>query len=232
MVSLDDAVIARLKTHGHTLEIYVDPDLALSYKEGEKVELKDVLAVEEIFKDAKAGDRASEDVMKDGFKTTNVLELADIILRKGELHLTTEQKRKMLEARRKQIVSIIARNSINPQTKTPHPATRIESAMEEAKIHVTLDRSANKQVEKIIKAIQPIIPIRFEKVQVAVKIPADYTGKAYSILREYGEVKKEEWVGGEQYCVLEMPGGIQDEFYDKLNSLTHGGAKTKLMEKK
>lgn len=230
MVSLDDAVIASLKTHGHTFEIYVDPDLALSYKEGGVVDLKDVLAVEEVFKDAKAGDRASEEAMKKVFNTTDAKEAASTILKTGELHLTTDQKRRMLEARRKQVVSLIARNAINPQTKTPHPPARIESAMEEAKVHVTLERSASSQVEKILKEISPIIPIRFEKVQVAVKIPAEYTARLYNVLREYGEVKKEEWAGQEQYCLVEIPGGMQDEFYNALNSITHSEAKTKLVK--
>lgn len=230
MVSLDDAVIATLKTHGHSFEIYVDPDLALSYKEGGDVEIKDVLAVEEVFKDAKAGDRASEDIIKKVFNTTDAKAAASVILKTGELHLTTDQKRKMLEDRRKQIVSFIARNAINPQTKTPHPPARIESAMEEAKVHVTLDKSASSQVEKILKEISPIIPIRFEKVQVAVKVPAAYATMLYRVFREYGEVKKEEWVGQEQYCLVELPGGMQDEFYNTLNSITHGEAKTKLVK--
>ncbi|MFH1126242.1 MAG: ribosome assembly factor SBDS [Candidatus Altiarchaeota archaeon] len=230
MVSLDDAVIARLKTHGQNFEIYVDPDLALRYKEGEQIDLKDVLAAEEVFKDAGAADRAAEESMQKIFNTTDAKEVADAILKKGELHLTTEQKKKMLENRRKQIISIIARNAINPQTKTPHPAVRIESAMEEAKVHVTLDRSANEQVEKILKALQPLIPIRFEKVQVALKIPAEHATKIYNLLREYGEVKKEEWVANEQYCLIEIPGGVQDELYTKLNAITHGEVKTKLVK--
>ena len=198
MVSLDDAVIARLKTHGHYFEIYVDPDLALSYKEGEQVDLKNVLAVVEVFKDASAGDRASDEVMVKVFGSADVLKVADDILKNGELHLTTDQKKRMLDSRKKQVISIIARNAINPQTKTPHPPGRIESALEEAKFHVTLDRSAKEQVEKALKAIQPIIPIRFEKVQVAIKVSAAHAAKLYQILHEYGEIKKEEWSGSEQ----------------------------------
>ena len=231
MVSLDDAVIARLKTHGHDFEIYVDPDLALSYKEGEQVDLKNVLAVVEVFKDASAGDRASDEVMVKVFGSADVLKVADDILKNGELHLTTDQKKRMLDSRKKQVISIIARNAINPQTKTPHPPGRIESALEEAKFHVTLDRSAKEQVEKALKAIQPIIPIRFEKVQVAIKVSAAHAAKLYHILHEYGEIKKEEWSGSEQYCLIEIPGGVQDELYDKLNSITHGEAKTKLVGK-
>jgi len=64
-----------------------------------------------------------------------------------------------------------------------------------------------------------------------VKIPATYAGNTYRVLREYGEVKKEEWDRGDLMSLIEIPAGVQDEFYSKLNSLTHGEVKIKLMEK-
>ncbi|MBN2251129.1 MAG: ribosome assembly factor SBDS, partial [Candidatus Altiarchaeota archaeon] len=70
MVSLDKAVIARLKTGGETFEIYVDPYLALDYRKGTKAPLNELLAVQEVFKDAGAGKKASEEVMEKVFETT------------------------------------------------------------------------------------------------------------------------------------------------------------------
>lgn len=55
MVAVDKAVIARLKSSGETFEILVDPDLALDYRGGKEVDMNDILAVKEIFKDAKRG---------------------------------------------------------------------------------------------------------------------------------------------------------------------------------
>ena len=49
MVRLDDAVPARLKTHGTTFEVLVDPDGALALKRGDSVNLEDILAVEDVF---------------------------------------------------------------------------------------------------------------------------------------------------------------------------------------
>ena len=230
MVSLDEAVILRLKTHGENYELYVDADKALEYKGGGEVSPEDVLAVEHVFKDAKTGEKASEEHLKELFKVGDIRDAIREILLKGELHLTTEQKRRMLEDRWKQVATVIARNAINPQTGTPHPVNRIESAMKEARVEVVLSRTANEQVESVLKALKPIIPIRFEKLDVAVKIPATYAGKMYHIIREYGEVKKEDWVGGEQYCLIEIPAGIQDELYSRLNSLTHGEVKTKVVK--
>jgi ribosome maturation protein SDO1 len=229
MVSLDEAVVIRLKTHGHNFEILVDPDLALEFKSGEKVDLSSVLAAEHVFKDAGAGDKASEEVMKNVFGTSDERVVAVEVIKKGELHLTTEQKRRMLEDRKKQIAAIITRTAINPQTKTPHPQSRILQAMEEAKYEVKITKSAREQVERVVKALRPLIPIRVEKVQVAVRIPAHYTRKMYDVLHKYGEVKKEEWVGSVQYCLLEIPGGMQDELSSTLNNLTHGEVEIKVI---
>ncbi len=229
MVSLDEAVIARIKKHGHTFEIYVDPDLALAYRTGEEIDVGKILAVENLFKDASAGDKAAEENVIEAFASTDVKAAAAEILKTGELHLTTEQRKRLLDERRRQIVDIIARNAINPQTKTPHPPTRIEKAMEEARVHVDMEKSAKSQVDDVLKAIKPIIPIKFEKIQVALKIPAKYASKLFQTLREFGEVKKEEWIKDEQYCLLEIPGGLQDELYQAMNKLTHGDVEIKVL---
>lgn len=231
MVSLDNAVIARLKIQGENFEIYVDPDLAQKYREGEKIELHNLLAVETVFKDAAAGEKASEHVMEKIFSTTDLKTIVDRILTKGELHLTTEQKRKKLEETKKQIITIIARNAMNPQTGTPHPPARIEKAMEEAKVNISITKSAQEQVEAVLKAIKPVIPITFAKVNYAIKIPSKYAGNIYGILRSLGEVKKEEWdKNGNYLCLIEIPAGIQDELYNKLNGLTHGEVQLKIIK--
>lgn len=231
MVSVDKAVIARLKTGGETFEILVDPDLALEYRKGKNISLHDLLASEEVFKDARAGKKASEEHMQKILGTADLREAVDKIIRKGEIQLTTEQRRAIIEEKRKQIVTLIARNSLNPQTGTPNPPARIEAALEEAHFQVDMNKPAEEQVEAAVKAIRPILPIRFETLNIAVKIPAAYTGNAYRILREMGEVKKEEWTsGGDLLCMLEIPAGIQDEVYSKLNSLTHGEVKVKVVK--
>lgn len=230
MVSLDSAVIARLKTHGEVFEILIDPDLSLEYKEGKDVDLNELLAINTIFKDAKAGEKASEQSMNKVFGTTEFGSIVDKILKRGEVHLTTEQKKGIMEDKKKQIIAIIARNAVNPQTNTPHPPARIEKAMEEAKINISMTKRAEEQIDSVLKAIRPIIPIKFATLNIAVKIPAQYAGSCYKILREFGRVKKEEWDKGDLLCLLETPAGLQDEFYNRLNNLTHGEVKIKILK--
>src|SRR5512136_968980 len=136
MVALDESIIAHIKTHGKMFEIFVDPDGALAFKKGDAVKIENILAVEDVFLDAKNGDRPAEQDIINAFGTKDVLKIAEKILLEGELQLTTEQRRKIQEEKKRQVISFIARNAINPQTKAPHPPARIETAMDEAGIHI------------------------------------------------------------------------------------------------
>ena len=60
MVSLDDAVIARLKKGVEHFEILVDPYAAADLIDGNEIEINQCLAIDSIFKDSKKGTHASE----------------------------------------------------------------------------------------------------------------------------------------------------------------------------
>ena len=233
MVNVDDAIIARLESFGEKFEILVDPDLAdFRNPDYEKeINIEDILAVEEIFKDSKKGDKASEESMKKVFETTDVLEVATQIVQKGHVQLTAEQRRQMQEEKRKQVIAKIAREGINPQNGLPHPAMRIENAMNEAKVKIDPFKSVDEQVQIALKAIKVLIPIKFEKVKIAVRLPSTATGKAYSAIRPFGKILNEEWQqDGSWIAIVEMAGGLQDDFNHKMASISGGEAETKLIK--
>ncbi len=232
MVRLEDAIVARYEHGGHRFEILVDPNAIDDIKSGKIENVVDYLVIDEIFKDAHKGDRASEELVKEVFGTTDVNEVAKTIVKKGQVQLTTEQRRKMLEEKKKRIVMEIARNAINPQTGAPHPPQRIELAMEEAKVHIDPLKSVEEQVPMVLKALRPLIPIRFEKVKIAVKLSGDMYGKAYGEISKMGTILKEEWQSdGSWIGVVEIPAGMQGEFLDVLNKKTHGNVQTKILRR-
>jgi len=231
MVRLDDAVPARLKTHGTTFEVLVDPDGALALKRGEAVNVEDILAVEDVFENASRGDRSPEEDLQKAFGTTDALAIAGIIIKKGEISLTAEQRKQFIENKRRQVIEIIARNAINPQTKTPHPPARIEQAMSEARVNIDPTKSTDDLVKITMKAIRPLIPIRFEEVEVAVKVPASYAPKAYGEIAAFGKLNREAWQNnGSWIGVVQIPAGMQTDFYALINRLTKGEAETKLLK--
>ncbi len=232
MVRLEDAVVARYEYKGHRFEVLVDPDgVDKIRKDPDKVNVSEYLVVDEIFKDARKGERVGEELLREVFGTTDPIEVAKQIILKGEVQLTTEQRRKMLEERRKQIVAIIARNAINPQTRTPHPPQRIERAMEEAKVHIDPLKSAEEQVPMVLKAIKRLIPIKFEKIKIAVKLSAEDYGRVYGELTKMGVITREEWQpDGSWIGIVEIPAGIQGDFLGMLNKKTHGRVQTRFIE--
>ncbi|MDF2954701.1 ribosome assembly factor SBDS [Candidatus Alkanophaga liquidiphilum] len=229
MVSLDRAVVARLKLKKKTFEVLVDPEKAYSIKEGTEISMNDVLAVEEVFEDASKGKRASESDILREFATTDVMEIAKRIIREGEIQLTTEQRRKMVEEKRRLVIDTIARNAINPQTGTPHPPLRIELAMKEAKVHIDPSKSVDELVSRTIKAIRPILPIRIEEREVAVKIPNIYSNRVYELQKRYNVVREEWQPDGSYIAIFRIPAGIKDEFFEFLNKITHGEAETRIL---
>ncbi len=231
-VDLGDAAIARLDTHGHRFELIVDPKLAWNFKQGEEVDVREILQGETVFEDALRSKKAPIETLEDAFGTTDELEVARIILEKGSLQLTTEQRREMVEKRRRQVIDIIVRNSINPKTGLPHPPTRIESAMNEAHVVIDSTRTAEEQARDVVKALQPIIPIRMEIQQVAIKIPPDFAPKAYGIVEQQGHIAKDEWQkDGSWIAIVEVPAGLRGELIEALNNLTRGRAEIKILKK-
>ena len=230
MSSLENAIIAHLDSHGERFELLVDPDLAYLYKTGRKPDLVNVLVVKDVFKDARKGDRHKNEVLQKIFKTTDVYEIAKQIFERGEIQLTTEQRRKMLEEKRKQIVALIAREAIDPRTKAPHPPQRIEKAMDEAKVHVDAFKDAEAQVEGVVSAIRPLLPLKFEKLRIAVRIPPEFAPRAYGTLKEFN-MQRDEWQkDGSLIAVVEISAGMQSGFYDRMNKLTGGRVETKVLE--
>jgi ribosome maturation protein SDO1 len=228
MVKIEDAVVARLSKGEHKFEILVDPFKAQDFLQG-KGKIEDLIAVDGIFKDVKSGDRVSEESLQKAFGTTETMKVAETILKKGEVHLTTDQRKKMIEEKRNQILEFIVRNSIDPQTKLPHPRTRIENAISQIRINIDPFKSASEQTEDIIQKLRPLLPLKFEKVKMAIKIPAQYAIKSYSYVKSLG-INSEQWTNDGSLVVgIEIPGGMQTEVIDKLNSLTKGDVEVKIV---
>ena len=231
-ISVEKAVIARLRYKDKNFEILVDPYRAIDVKRGIEVPLEELVVIPEVFEDSAKGEKCSSEDLNKAFGTSDFKEIAFHIIRKGEVQLTTEQRRKMREKKRKEIADIISRRAIDPQRNVPHTPQRIMNAMEEAKVRIDEMKPAEAQIESVIDSIKAVIPISIESLEIMVKIPPQYTGKAYGKVAEFGKLKKDEWRNdGSWVATIEIPAGLQGEFYNLLNSLTKGEAEAKIVKK-
>ncbi len=226
---MSKTVIVKYKHAGDEFEILVNSDMAYEYITGKRTDPLSVLEAEDVFKDSGKGEKASDEKLKKAFGTTDIAKIADIMLKKGEVPITTEQRARMAEEKRKQIIETIAKNSIDPRTNAPNPPLRVENAMKEARISVDPFKSVPEQVEIIVEKLRPILPLKFTTVKLEVIVPPDCANRSFSILKQYG-MKSDEWQGnGSLKAILEFPAGLQTEFFDKINKLTQGKALTKIL---
>lgn len=231
MVSLDDAVIARLKKGEEHFEILVDPYEAADIIEGKEKDIMQILAIDAVFKDAKKGTHATSESIQKHFGTEEITEIAKKIILRGDIQLTTEQRQKMQKNKRNRIIESICRNAMDPKTKAPHPRQRIELAMEEAGIHIDPFKPVRDQVKTTIEALRTIIPISIDQVRISVKIPAEQIGKAYGVVRNFGALEREDWQSdGSWIGIIRIAAGMQNDFYDKINDVTKGNVSTKILK--
>jgi len=222
--------IARFTKDNEHFEILVKPEKALQYRMGKTLAITEVLATETIFSDANKGTKVSEEALRKAFETTDPLKVAETILKKGTIQLTTEQRRKMIEDKRKQIIAFISRQCIDPRTNLPHPPLRVEQAMEQ--IHYSIDsfKPVEGQAKEVIKLLRSILPLKIEQVSVGVHIPAECAARAYGTVKGFGTIKREEWRGdGSWYGVIEMSAGLYGPFLEKIGEITKGRAEAKML---
>ncbi|MHA1293888.1 MAG: ribosome assembly factor SBDS [Promethearchaeota archaeon] len=256
-IDLGGYIIGRIEKSGKVFEMLMDPDKAWEAKKYIREEInkrlkagsvKTRLSVDEIlndnkidmtmifesytvFEDLKRGKKATLSDMEEVFKTSDGMRIAAHILLDGDIQWTKAQREEEKNKKLKQIITIISKNAINPQNKKPHPYQRIEKAMEEAKIKIDIMKSAEEQVDDVVKKLRAIIPIRMEQTELAIKIPSSFTAKGYNIVAQLAQIKKEEWqTDGSWVAIVSLPAGLQMELIDKLNKLTHGRVQTKLLK--
>jgi ribosome maturation protein SDO1 len=221
--------VARLTKDNEHFEILVKPEKALDYRMEKIARITEVLAAEIIFADANKGTKVSEEQMRKAFETTDPLKIADEILKKGTLQLTTEQRRKMVEDKRKQIIDFISRQAVDPKTNLPHPPLRIENAMEQIRYPIDPHKPVEEQARDIVKLLRPILPLKIEQISLGVRIPAEYSARAYGAIKNFGTIKKEEWrADGSWYGIIEMPAGAYASFLNKLGEITKGSGEAKI----
>ncbi|MDP6869681.1 MAG: ribosome assembly factor SBDS [Candidatus Poseidoniaceae archaeon] len=219
MVSLDEAILARWEYGGKRYEILCDPDLVNQFKsDPSSVNIDDFLATDEVWHDARGGDRPTEEAIMNTFETNDITEISMKILEKGNIQLTTNQRKGLVEEKRQQIIHEIHSNAIDPKAKTPHPRTRIELALEESRFSVDPFKRVDVQVKDAIEMLKPLIPLSFEPIRVAFRIPGSSYGAASKLLRAY--LDKDEWLSnGDWACIIECPPGKVQTLIGKMKGI-------------
>ena len=222
---VDKSTVVRHVVEGEKFELLVKPDPALEYKLGKRKDVSTVLISDEIYSDSNKGTRASTEKLMKAFKTTDQTIIATIILQKGDLNLTTDQRRKMVLEKRKQIVEFVSKTFVDPRSHLPHPPIRIEQAMNDARVAIDPFKNTEDQIKDIVEQLRTIIPLRSENMLLEIVVPAQFAAQSYSVLKSAGTLKKEEWQSnGSLKVILDIPAAARANVIDRLGSVTKGSA--------
>ncbi|MBI4895079.1 MAG: ribosome assembly factor SBDS [Candidatus Aenigmarchaeota archaeon] len=224
MVTVEKAIVAKIDKDGKHFEILVDSDIAYDLKENKTVSISKMLAINQIFSDAKKGMKSSPSDLEKIFHTQEAEKIAVTIVKDGDLQLTTDFRRKKVEEKRKQLVTLIARAAIDPRSKLPHPPERIANAIEEARINIDPFKPAETQLNDVVKGIKAVLPLAFDEIEVTAEVQAKYSTKVYTVLKEYGSFQ-EQWAGDKLIIKVKMPAALKEQFFRRINGLTEGTAR-------
>jgi len=228
---MTDVTVIRHSVAGEKFEILVKPDPALEYKLGKRKDVSSVLVSDEVYTDSNKGTRASTEKLLKAFNTNDTILIIEQILKKGDLNLTTDQRRKMTSEKRKQIIDYIAKTFVDPRSHLPHPPLRIEQALEQARVSIDPFKNTEEQARDVVEKLRTIIPLKSENLLLEIVVPAQYAAQSYSVLKSNGTLKKEEWQNnGSLKAILEIPAGARANVIDRLGSITKGSATVEMVK--
>ncbi|KAG2473122.1 MAG: RNA-associated protein [Nitrosopumilales archaeon] len=228
---VDKVTVIRYSFAGEKFEILVKPDPALEYRLGKRKDISSILVSDEIYSDSNKGTRASTEKLQKAFKTTDQTAIIEIIVQKGDLNLTTDQRRKMTSEKQKQVVEYIAKTYVDPKSHLPHPPLRIQQAMEDGRVSIDPHKTVDDQVKDIVEKLRSIIPLKSENLNLEIIVPAQYAAQSYSVLKSTGTLKKEEWQSnGSLKAILEIPAAARPNVIDRLGSITKGTASVEVLK--
>jgi ribosome maturation protein SDO1 len=223
--------VIRYTFEGEKFEILVKPDPALEYRLGKRKDISSILVSDEIYSNSNKGTRASTEKLQKAFKTTDPTAIIERIVQKGDLNLTTDQRRKMTSEKQKQVVEYIAKTYVDPKSHLPHPPLRIQQAMDDGRVSIDPHKTVEDQVKDIVEKLRSIIPLKSENLTLEIIVPAQYAAQSYSVLKSTGTLKKEEWQSnGSLKAILEIPAGARPNVIDRLGSITKGTASVEVMK--
>jgi ribosome maturation protein SDO1 len=209
---------ARIKKGGKHYEILVDLDEALKVRKGEG-DINAAVLGDAVFHNLKSGERAGVNDLEVDFGTSDFSEVAEKIIKNGEVVRTAESMKENQDKQYKQVVDFLVRNAVSPEGR-PYTPDRIMKALKEAHVNVK-NKPIEMQVEEILDQLSKVLPVKVERKKIKLLIPAIHSGKAYGVVKEF--MVRESWKdNGDLEVVVEMPSGLVMDFYDRVNGATAG----------
>ena len=140
-------------------------------------------------------------------------DILQFIAEKGEIQYSAEERKQLIEEKKKRIVEYIHKYYVDPSTNNPHPVNRINNAIDQLKIQIDLDGPMEKELKEVETRINDVLPCKRMETEVIATIPNDFAKPADQAMKKYGRITSVSPDGSsKKYTVVIVPGD-----FDMLN---------------
>ncbi|QHS74768.1 guanine nucleotide exchange factor SDO1 [Saccharomyces paradoxus] len=171
-IKLTNVSLVRLKKARKRFEVACYQNKVQDYRKGIEKDLDEVLQIHQVFMNVSKGLVANKEDLQKCFGTTNIDEVIEEIMHKGEIQLSEKERQLMLNKVNNEMLTIVSAKCINPVSKKRYPPTMIHKALQELKFSPVINKPAKLQALEAIKLLvsKQIIPIVRAKMKVKVVV--------------------------------------------------------------
>ena len=168
-------------------EIACYKNKVMNFREGVETAMDEVLQIDTIFTNVQRGIAANNADLLTAFGTTDLMEICHMILAKGDLQISSGERKVQMETMFREVATIISEKCVDPSSDRPYTLNVVERAMKQAHIAVDPSQSAKKQALESIAKLGEFLPIRRAWMAVRVTVPAASSAGCLAGLAALGE---------------------------------------------
>ncbi|KAL2915389.1 hypothetical protein HK105_205005 [Polyrhizophydium stewartii] len=223
-VKLTNVSVVRLKRGGKRFEVACYKNKILEWRNKVEKDLDNVVQIHQVFVNVSKGQVASKEELIKAFQTDNVDEIVKQVLEKGDIQVGEKERSQQLDNLYRDIATIVAEKSINPESKRPYTVTIIEKVLSDMHFSVNPNKSAKQQALEAIRAIQEaaLIPIARAQMRVRITMPAKEGKRIKERIMELVAHSEEEDWGDDYELIAVIDPGSMRKIGDLLQQETKG----------
>ena len=199
------------------------------YRDG-KMGWDNILISDEVYTNWKKGDKPNAKDLKNVFGTSDLQKCLHEIIDKGELQLSSKERKKDYEDKKGEVIYYIHKNYIDPKTHYPHPIHTLETYLEKVNYTIEPQGDTRRQAEDIVKKLQyQGIIFKKGRIDYNLSLNYQYMGKCTNIIHKFADIMSERQTSeGISYDLSIGPSEV-DNFMVDLNKITKGDYELKII---
>jgi ribosome maturation protein SDO1 len=190
------------------------------YRAG-KLGWNNVLVADQVFTDSRKGNVAKSNDLRKVFGTDDLNTCLQKIVQEGDLQVSAKERREDQQQHRRAVIGYMHRTYVDARN-LPHPVSRLEGVIDEAKVRLDQRESVEKQADEIVKKLQGTLVFRKNTAEYTVVVKHEYAKKVQSTIYQFSDVRKEDWSAQGCTWTLNVSPHDLDNLISALNKTTKG----------